>query len=97
MIRGTSVIIKCDIGDIDPNIIDVAYLSIAQNNQVIVEVSEFTIEGSYMVFEVSQANTLELVTGRAEIQLRIRLTTGDALASNVVKASITKILKDGMI
>lgn len=69
-----------------------------------VKTEEVTMSGQKISVKLTQAQTLKLKPKKVlrdnhdvEIQLRILTTTGDALASNIMRTSAEKILKDGEI
>ncbi len=60
--------------------------------------NEMEVEGSKVIVKLSQEETLRLNQGqKVEIQVRIRTTGGDALASQVITIEVDKILKGGVI
>ena len=59
---------------------------------------ELKVEGSKIIVELTQEETLRLNQGqKVDIQVRIRTTGGDALASQIVQVEVDKILKGGVI
>ena len=100
MIRGTSVVIRCNISNIAIEDIESVYLSIKQD-EVLLEKTDYVIEKkenkTYILFNLTQQDTFGLNVGRAELQVRIKKISGDALASKILEAKVTKILKDEII
>lgn len=47
--------------------------------------------------ELTQEDTLALVPGKVDIQIRAVYANGSAIASNIVSANAERILKDGVI
>lgn len=76
------------------------YISLVQNRETVIEktISECEMEEKTIKLKLSQADTLQLDDHTAtEIQLRIRLTDGTALASKIFTVSTERILRDGVI
>lgn len=77
-----------------------AYISIEQNRRVILEksIEDCTLSGNTISVKLTQEETLKLgVSDRTEIQLRVRLADGNALASQIFAVFTERILKDGVI
>lgn len=53
--------------------------------------------GSIIVLRLTQAETFELSTGRASIQVRFIDANGVALATNIAEISVERVLKPGVI
>ena len=99
MIRGTTPTLIFTL-PLDTNLIEEAYITIAQNGEVVIDknYTDCAIGERSLTLKLSQEETLLLdARERAEIQIRVRTTTGDALASNIIKVSTGRILKDGVI
>lgn len=79
------------------------FISYEQGKQVVVEKT-----GEDLVFDdtggvytitvnLTQEETLRFYPGAVEIQLRYVFPTGDADASNIIKTTAERIIKDGVI
>lgn len=78
------------------------YITFKQGNDVVLEkrVTDdgVSFEGKTIMLKLSQAESLLFdPTCMALIQLRFKLEDGNAVASNVLKAYIRPVLKDGVI
>ena len=76
------------------------YVSIAQNRQVVVDkpISDWSIADNTVKVTLTQEETLSLsVLHSTEIQLRVKLNDGNALASKIFTVPTERILKDGVI
>lgn len=69
------------------------------NKEVFTKVlDDCTISGAHdLVLVLTQEDTLALSSGYLEIQIRVRYADGTAGASDIIKSSIERILKDGVI
>jgi len=54
-------------------------------------------ENKTITIELSQEETLEMPASKVESQIRILLGNGKALATNIVKVDVNRILKGGVI
>lgn len=101
IIRGTTPTIRYTFRVVDPSKIVVAYLTMKQCGSIVVErdISTMTTGTGYVEWQLTQAETLELISNNApvDIQLRYRTQDGKAYASNHVKESIIEINKGGEI
>lgn len=62
------------------------------------EMKDLEVEGSKIIVHLSQEETLRLTPGqKVEIQVRLRTTGDDALASQVESVDVDRILKGGVI
>lgn len=62
------------------------------------ELDDMEIEGSKIIVKMTQEETLKLASGqKVEIQVRIRTTGDDAIASQVETVDVDRILKNGVI
>ncbi len=80
--------------------IDALYITFSQNNKTILEktLDDVIIDGKNIIMPLDQEDTLVLSAPQAVyLQLRIRDTDGNALASKVLKVYAEDILKDGVI
>lgn len=99
MIRGTTPQLAFNL-PFDTSIIKTVWVTFSQYNKEVftIETESLTMDGPTVSVELTQAQTLQLSQNDSvEIQLRILTTNGDALASNIIKTSVGKILKDGEI
>ena len=99
MIRGTTPTLTFTI-PFDSGIIQALYISFVQNGQEVLTLTEqdCTLDEKTVTVKLSQAQTLKLGSGRAvEIQMRVLTAEGDALASQILRCPVERILKDGEI
>lgn len=99
MFRGTTPTLKFTL-PIETSAIAAAYISVEQNRRVILEksIEDCTLSGNTISVKLTQEETLKLgVSDRTEIQLRVRLADGNALASQIFMVPIDRILKNGVI
>lgn len=99
MIRGTTPKLVFNL-PFDVSDIKTVWVTFSQYNREVftIETENLTMDGMKVSVELTQAQTLELSQNDSvEIQLRILTNNGDALASNIMKTSAGKILKDGEI
>lgn len=76
------------------------YVSYEQDGRVVVEKtgSDLTVEENKITVKLSQEDTLAFKAGMVYIQIRYVFPfTGDADASNIIRTSAERILKDGVI
>ena len=75
------------------------YITYAQNDDVVFEKekSDITITPERLSVMLTQEDTLKLDEGEVLIQIRARLSDGTAVASNIVKTTAGRILKDGVV
>ena len=79
---------------------DVVYISYAQQGRVVIEKDKddctFSQDGVSVM--LSQQETLRLnACYDVEIQIRAKLPNGKALVSNIIKTTVDRVLKDGVI
>lgn len=99
MYRGTTPTLKFTL-PFEASTLTAAYISIEQNRRVIVEksIEDCTLSGNIISVSLTQEETLKMgVSDRTEIQLRVRLVDGSALASQIFTVPTYRILKDGVI
>lgn len=108
MRRGTTPTINLNI-DYQSTDIAEAWISIAQGGKIVLDktlhsegvtIEDVTEEGeTHAVIHMllSQEDTLALTAGPAELQIRALMDDDTAAASSIVKLSISRILKDGII
>ena len=76
------------------------FISIAQNRRVVVDkpISDWVIEDNTIKVTLTQEETLSLgASNTTEIQIRVKLADGTALASKIFTVSTERILRDGVI
>ena len=98
MIRGTTPINHFNV-DLDLTEADVIYITYKQNGKVAFEKekSDIAVTAERLSVKLSQADTLKLDAREVEIQIRARFPDGNAVASNIIKTTASRILKDGVI
>ncbi len=99
IIRGTTPTNYFDV-DLDLTEADVIYITYEQNDEVVFEKqkSDITITPERLSVELTQEDTLKLDDEYdVKIQIRARLSDGTAVASNIVKTNVSRVLKDGVI
>lgn len=99
MFRGTTPTLEF-ILPFDTGLLSEAYVTISQKEQIVIDKSmqECSCSENKLVLKLSQAETLKLTcTDIAEIQIRAKTFTGDALASEIIRVWVSEILKDGEI
>lgn len=99
MIRGTTPQLDFSL-PFDVSNIKRAWVTFSQCNHecFTLENEALTMDGSHISAKLTQEQTLLLSQNNSvEIQLRILTNNGDALASNIMKADVGRILKDGEI
>lgn len=76
------------------------FITFRQNNRTVLEKSleDVTVDGKKITFQLSQEDTLKFCAPHAlYIQLRIRDTLGNAVASEIIRTDAEVILKEGVI
>lgn len=99
MIRGTTPTLQFTL-PIDAELLQELYVTISQAGTVVVEktLADCEAEGIIVVCRLTQADTLALQADVVtEIQVRVKLNSGDALASRIISVRADRILKDGEI
>ena len=99
MFRGTTPTLNFELPFAADTIAD-GFISIAQNRRVVIDkpISDWIISGNTIKVTLTQEETLHLVVSNTtEIQLRVKLADGTALASEIFTVSTERILKDGVI
>ena len=99
MFRGTTPTLNFELPFAADTIAD-GFISIAQNRRVVIDkpISDWIISGSTVKVTLTQEETLHLgVSNTTEIQIRVKLADGTALASEIFTVSTERILKDGVI
>lgn len=78
------------------------YISYEQNKRVVVEKTGEDLffdhaEDYTITVSLTQEDTLAFVPGEVLIQIRYVFPTGDADASNIIRTTAERIIKDGVI
>lgn len=75
------------------------FITYTQGGTVVLEKSgaDVNITPTALTVELSQAETLRFTAGAAEIQIRYVFPDGAADASDIMRVSVDRILKDGVI
>lgn len=96
--RGTTPTNTFDV-QIDLTEASAIFISYAQEDKVVVEKSleDITVTETSLAVTLTQEDTLGFVAGKpVEIQVRVKL--GDrALKSDIIRTTVTKVLKEGVI
>jgi hypothetical protein len=99
MIRGTTPTLTFTL-PFSTSIIDTFMLTFTQSGNEIFTLTEkdCELEEELVVVKLNQSQTLKFTnTSFVEIQMRVLTLDGVAIASNIIKCSVDKILKDGEI
>ena len=101
MIRGTTPTLEFTL-PFDTSLIAEMYVTIAQGKKTVLEktLSDCSCSGTSVSLALTQEDTLRLQQqphSRAEMQIRVRTTAGEALASDIMRVYVGRILKEGVI
>lgn len=99
MIRGTTPMLEFVI-PFDTSQLAQAHVTLSQNGKVVIDkaLEECRCNENKLSVRLTQEETLKLQCDCiTEIQIRARFSSGDAVASNIVRVSTGRILKDGVI
>ena len=101
MIRGTTPTLEFTL-PFDTSLIAEMYATIAQDGKTVMEkaLSDCSCSGTSVSMTLTQEDTLGLQQqprSLAEIQIRVLTTAGDALASDIMRVYVGRILKEGVI
>lgn len=99
MIRGTTPTLTFTL-PFQTEIIRSLMLTFYQCNREVftLEKEDCVVQGNIVTVTLKQSHTLQFVNNAyIEIQMRILTTDGSAMASEIVKTTIGRILKDGEI
>ena len=86
--------------DVDLTDAEVIFITYEQNDKTVIEKTkeDLTITAEQIELTLSQKDTLALdLKTNVEMQIRAKFGDGSAVASEIMKASPEKILKDGEI
>lgn len=97
MTNGTTPTIKWNMAPLEASMINVAYFTIQCTNGRKIErdLTTATAEGVYLIWELSQAETL-LLTPTVDLQIRYKIG-GKAYSSDIFTVDVERILKKGEI
>ena len=79
---------------------EVLFITYAQDGKTILEktIADVTYDGEKITVPFTQDDTLAFQTAKhVEIQIRARFPDGSAVASNILKVPVERILKEGEI
>ena len=103
-IRGTTPSIDITVkSELDLHLLTQVWLRISQQkgkiyvDKDITDLVEIDYNKNLMIFRLTQDETLSFKAGEAEIQIRMLLTDGTALACTAEPVEIADINKDGVI
>ena len=99
MIRGTTPRLEFTL-PFETGNLDAAWVTIAQNKKEIInkELAACKCEGCKLSVDLTQEDTLKLdCSCKAELQVRVKTRDGEALASEIIRVDVDRILKDGAI
>ena len=98
MIRGTTPLNIFNV-DVDLTTAEVIYITYKQNNNVVIEksIGDIAVTDKTLTVRLTQDETLQLAEREVEIQIRARFPNGTAIASNIIKTTASRVLKDGVI
>lgn len=101
MIRGTTPTLEFTL-PFDTSLIAEMYITLTQNGTTMLEktLSDRNCSGTSVSLTLTQEDTLGLQQQprlQAEIQIRVRTTSGEALASDIMSVYVGRILKEGVI
>lgn len=101
IIRGTTPTIRYTFRVVDPSRIRVAYLTIKQCDNVVIErdISTMVTGENYVEWQLTQEETLRLLVGKmpTDLQMRYKTLDGKAYATNHERESVIYINKGGEI
>lgn len=86
--------------NIDLTQADVIFVTYKQGGSTVVEKTkeDLTIEQDQLSVKLTQEDTGKFVQGNpVEIQIRVRFDDDTAIASNIMKTTVERVLKDGVI
>lgn len=99
MYRGTTPTLDFTI-PFDTELISELYLTFSQKDKPLFEKqkSDCKCESNVISVRLSQEETLKLDDAYSvEMQMRVKTTEDEVLASEIIKVSVSQILKDGVI
>lgn len=99
MIRGTTPTLQF-IMPFSTSQLAEAYVTLSQNGEVVLDkaLSDCNCDGNKLSVRLMQEETLRLQCNNiTEIQIRARTDEGEAIASNIIRVTTGRILKEGVI
>lgn len=99
MIRGTTPTFEFTLPMLTDEIV-AGYITFAQDGSVVIDkaLTDCVCAGQTVTLHLTQEETLKLSQNtRTELQMRVRTTGGEALATRVYTVPTERILKDGVI
>lgn len=99
MIRGTTPTLEFSL-PFGTDLIKEVYISFAQGVNIVLEktLEDCVCSGEMLTVRLTQKDTLMFAHGMlVDIQLRVLTVNGEALASDIIRTSVERILKDGEI
>lgn len=99
MIRGTTPILEFVL-PFDTELLSEAFVTLSQNREVVLDrpLSSCNCDERKLSLRLTQEETLSLECDcTTEIQVRVKTTAGESLASEIIKVDTGRILKDGVI
>ena len=101
MIRGTTPTLEFTL-PFDTSLIAEIYVTMTQNGKTVLEktLSDCNCSGTSVSLTLTQEDPLKFQQqprSQAEIQIRVRTTAGEALASDIMSVYVGRILKEGVI
>lgn len=99
MYRGTNPIIEMEL-NCDTSLIEVMYVTFKQGNGVVFEkeASACTFDGTKASVQLTQEETLLLKAGvPLLVQVRVKLTDGRVMASEIERLNVLDVFKEGVI
>lgn len=103
MVRGTTAINTFEVTDgTDLTGASIVYVTYDQGGKVVIDKSTedgaVTVEDGAIKVSLSQTDTLALNSSMpVRIQIRIKYDSGSVIASEIIRAGVMEILKDGEI
>lgn len=96
--RGTTPTIGVEVPDIDAtDVADVWFTIECGDVEITKTKHDLTMSGNVFAVTLSQEETLSFKDNNINIQLRIKLNDGKAVATNIIRTTKGDILKDGVI
>lgn len=99
MIRGTTPTLRFYL-PFSVELLEVVYITMQQDGDKVIEktLDDCEADENMISFRLTQDETLEFADSRwVEIQVRVRMKSGEALASQIERTTVQRILKDGVI
>ena len=98
MYRGTTPTMVLTVDKISEIEISQLYLSLRQFGNIIEKTLEdVELKGNVLYCTLTQEETLSLIKGKVELQVRIKSKSNVAYATNKIQVDVEDILKEGVI